>query len=109
MGCTVHTFSLLGVHSFHRDRYIGAVRLHDFYGIAHAEFVPLLDPAQRILYCLHNSQINIFVHVSVIIIDLRIFIRLAEIEPRRKLTIGALGDLCLVPVHIFLVQLRIGK
>ena len=55
-------------------RRVGTVRFHDLDQIPRTEFIPLFDTYTGFSRSLHklpcNSQINIFIHVRIVIIDL---------------------------------------
>ena len=112
----LHLFIINGLHL---HRYILSVRLHDLDLVSHAELIALRDlrqpgaglmclirsphsPARHrlILHIFHNPQVYVFIHIGIVIVDLRLFVRLAEIKSGGELSVSTLGDLRLVPLHI---------
>ena len=101
MRCTLNFSAIPIIDCLHGYRQVPPVRLHDLDLIPLAEFIPLRDPHKPLpmLRCktschlLNNPQINIFIDIRVGIIDLRILIRLPEIESGCELAVRALGYL----------------
>ncbi len=106
MRAALHGLSLLVVHRKHCCADIASVRLHQLDRVPHAEFVLLLEfrTAARI-HRLHDAKIYVFIDIGAAVINLCIFVWFPKIKSRRKLAVGAFGNLRFVPFYILTISL----
>ena len=108
---TFHLFSFLCVDCKHSSLCVSSIRTHDLDFITHRKLVSLRDFSQipfslpSLPGLLNNTKVNIFINIGIGIIDLGFLGRLSEVEACSKLSVGTLGDLCLVPLHVLPVFL----
>ena len=102
----LYCFSPFVIHTKYFCFYIASIRLHDLDCITYAELVALLEPGKfSLIYGFYDSKINIFIHICVIVINLRLFTWLAKLEARRELSVGTLCNFRTIPAHIRLIFL----
>ena len=99
MGGALHRIALRILNALHLHLDIPSVRLHDLNPVTCTEFIALFNLSQSIFrHAADDAQLNIFPHIGAVVIDLRLFRRLSEIEARGELSVGAFSDLFLIPV-----------
>ena len=108
MRCTLLALALLGVDAADKGGNISSVRFHDLDGLTDGELILLLDLRESSRIALfRSSEIDIVLYIRVAVVDLGLGRRFSKVKTCGKLTVSALSDLFLVPLHVRFIFLRI--
>ena len=103
MRAGLHFVTVFVLYGKNLDLNVVSRRLHDFNLVAYEELVLLLYICAITVGALYGAEVNVFIDVCVGIVHLTVFVGLAKIKARGKMSVSALGYLFAVPLKVSLI------